>query len=667
MRRLPILLLCLSVACQSVAVRQASAQTGAGAELRNLERSTTGPVPPPGVVLQTEEVRGPRAVVIDGVPGYVWRHGCGPTALAMVIAYHDMHGYPDLIDGDSSTQTPAVDQLIASQRGTSDPGHYEDYSEPLDDPGTGILPDLSEQPLGDEHSDDCMADFMRTSFSAANNYYGWSWAVDMGPAFADYVAMRNQVYTPWWEELSYPDELTWEALKRNIDDGSPMVFLVDTDGDQSTDHFVTVVGYREDTVPEYGCLTTWYPPDVVQWFEFRGMGSGWSWGISRGWTFDPDYTLVVDAGGGGDYSTLQEAIDAAPQRATILVNPGVYSGAGNFDLETGGKQLRVCSAAGPESTAIDCGGTGRGFYIHENETESTVIEGFTITNGSAVTGGGIWVHWTCSPTLRDLVIEDCLASDDGGGLSVSGSAAPAISNVTILGCTAADQGGGVHFRNASPTLENITLHGNSAASGGGMYCYGTSSPLISNAIIAASASGGAMSCDAGAAPEVVHCCVHGNAGGDDLCGDAHDNLYQDPYLCSPSTGDLTLSACSPCLPDFNIWGELIGANGQGGCTTGVTEPGNAVAAVLHAARPNPFGPATTFALDLPLRARVRLSVFDTAGRLVRTILDGAAGPGSVSAEWDGTDSEGRRVSSGVYFVRLEASGKQQTGRAVLLR
>ncbi len=97
---------------------------------------------------------GARSVVIDGVPGYEWRHGCGPTAIGMVIGYHDTHGFDALIPGDASTQTSEVDQAIASERSPGDPGHYEDYSLPYDDEGTGLLADRSEDPPGDEHPDD---------------------------------------------------------------------------------------------------------------------------------------------------------------------------------------------------------------------------------------------------------------------------------------------------------------------------------------------------------------------------------------------------------------------------------------------------------------------------------------------------------------------------------
>jgi len=84
--------------------------------------------------------------------------------------------------------------------------------------------------------------------------------------------------------------------------------------------------------------------------------------------------------------------------------------------------------------------------------------------------------------------------------------------------------------------------------------------------------------------------------------------------------------------------------------------------------PNPFNPGTTIGYDLPPPAgRVRLSIYDARGRLVRTLVDRASEPGPHEVCWDGSDDAGRRVSSGVYFCRLTWNGGSETQRMVLLR
>ena len=47
-----------------------------------------------------------------------------------------------------------------------------------------------------------------------------------------------------------------------------------------------------------------------------------------------------------------------------------------------------------------------------------------------------------------------------------------------------------------------------------------------------------------------------------------DILFEDPLFCNPGEGDVSLAEGSPCLPENNLWGELIGARGVG-CTVPV--------------------------------------------------------------------------------------------------
>ncbi|MBN1345349.1 MAG: hypothetical protein JXQ73_21835 [Phycisphaerae bacterium] len=252
------------------------------------QQSTTGPLPPPGVAPKVEAEAEPDAgeTTITGVPGYAWRHGCGPTAVGMVLGYYDGHGFDDLFPGSASTQTADVDQGIASQGGAGDPKHHEDYSLPKES-GSAVLPDKSAPPTGDEHPHDCVADFMKTSWSSAGNKYGWSWSTHVAPAFTSYAQLRNPRYLPTVAQYKMSTgALSWTLLTQEIDNDRPMVFLVDTDGNGGTDHFVTVVGYRDAPSQQYGCLDTWSPVDVIRWCDFAVMASGQSWGIYAGWTFE---------------------------------------------------------------------------------------------------------------------------------------------------------------------------------------------------------------------------------------------------------------------------------------------------------------------------------------------------------------------------------------------
>lgn len=83
--------------------------------------------------------------------------------------------------------------------------------------------------------------------------------------------------------------------------------------------------------------------------------------------------------------------------------------------------------------------------------------------------------------------------------------------------------------------------------------------------------------------------------------------------------------------------------------------------------PNPFNPSTKLSFQLPAGAQVRLEIYDTAGRKVRTLLDGFLNAGPVAATWDGRDGGGKALSSGVYLARLDMSGEIATSKLVLLK
>jgi hypothetical protein len=89
---------------------------------------------------------------------------------------------------------------------------------------------------------------------------------------------------------------------------------------------------------------------------------------------------------------------------------------------------------------------------------------------------------------------------------------------------------------------------------------------------------------------------------------------------------------------------------------------------LYASAPNPFDATTTVRYDLPSSERVKLTVFDVTGKVVRTLVDlPVQAAGRHSATWDGRDEAGRSVAPGVYFSRLETGRFSATERMTLLK
>ncbi len=82
--------------------------------------------------------------------------------------------------------------------------------------------------------------------------------------------------------------------------------------------------------------------------------------------------------------------------------------------------------------------------------------------------------------------------------------------------------------------------------------------------------------------------------------------------------------------------------------------------------PNPFNPTTRIAYALPEPAAVTLAVYDLLGQQVATLANGQQNAGYLSVEWDGRNSTGYSVASGIYFCRLEAvAASGHTYRSVI--
>jgi hypothetical protein len=91
------------------------------------------------------------------------------------------------------------------------------------------------------------------------------------------------------------------------------------------------------------------------------------------------------------------------------------------------------------------------------------------------------------------------------------------------------------------------------------------------------------------------------------------------------------------------------------------------ALTLDMNHPNPFNPATTISFTLPSETEVQVSIFDAAGRLVKTLQVGTMSAGHNGLQWNGTDERGQPVSSGVYFCCLRAEGRVMTQKLTLVR
>ena len=74
--------------------------------------------------------------------------------------------------------------------------------------------------------------------------------------------------------------------------------------------------------------------------------------------------------------------------------------------------------------------------------------------------------------------------------------------------------------------------------------------------------------------------------------------------------------------------------------------------------PNPFNPSTTIKFSIATTAFADVAVFDVLGRRIATLSSEELKPGYYTTTWNGLDNNGASVSSGVYYVRMAATGEQ---------
>ena len=261
------------------------------------------------------------------------------------------------------------------------------------------------------------------------------------------------------------------------------------------------------------------------------------------------------------FCTIQDGVNASFDGDTVLVGPGTYIGAGNRDISLFGKRITVKSTNGPSLTVMDIEGSPSaihgGFFLNNGETQDTVIEGFTITNGYLVgdtggsgfgggAGGGggaaIFIRES-SPTIRDCILKNNTAASIGapfpadgrGGAVYVDENSQVIFEHCIIANNVAERGGGLHGSSSSQvTIRNCLVIGNVSDEnnfGGGMNAgrYAT----IVNTTVAYNTSGGpAGGLSVGRGSLITNCTIWGNqaAFGGDQVTISDSQAHLDPVL-----------------------------------------------------------------------------------------------------------------------------------------
>jgi len=244
----------------------------------------------------------------------------------------------------------------------------------------------------------------------------------------------------------------------------------------------------------------------------------------------------------------------------------------------------------------------------------------------------------------------------------------------------------------------VTITDNSADDGGGIFCENRSIPTLVNCISWNNSPQEVEFSIDSYYPNTItiaHSDIDGGEEGIETNnnGTANwlaGNIDADPLFVNAEIGDYHLTEDSPCIDAgiayFEYEGEVfvdlsedeyfgiapdMGAYEYGMVAIdefkieNVIHPGGQECKISN--YPNPFNPETQITFNLPEAEHVNLSVYNLKGQLVKLLADEILPAGNNSLIWNGRNENGRKVSSGVYLLRLKSSNEIATKKVMLMK
>jgi hypothetical protein len=144
-----------------------------------------------------------------------------------------------------------------------------------------------------------------------------------------------------------------------------------------------------------------------------------------------------------------------------------------------------------------------------------------------------------------------------------------------------------------------------------------------------------------------------------ICGAMINFRRGQPITSLPDSGDVWIVYSCALRPPVDGNKYLFTP------TSGIEENFYSLSQIqLSSSYPNPFSNKVIINYQIPKRTDVKLIIYDVLGREVKSLYSGMANQGNYTITWQGDDNKGKKVSTGVYFVRLEALGKN-IGRKII--
>jgi hypothetical protein len=146
----------------------------------------------------------------------------------------------------------------------------------------------------------------------------------------------------------------------------------------------------------------------------------------------------------------------------------------------------------------------------------------------------------------------------------------------------------------------------------------------------------------------------------------------DPKICTDGSGGAIITwydgrkSYGPGHPHSgDIYAQRLGIAGPGVDETRTNRLSKPI--TLLPCFPNPFSNKVKISYSISKKMKVELKVYDVAGHLVKTLVDGVEEPGSKIIEWHSRNDDGSTIPNGIYFLTLEAEGISRTRKIVKLR
>ncbi len=310
---------------------------------------------------------------------------------------------------------------------------------------------------------------------------------------------------------------------------------------------------------------------------------------------------------------------------------------------------------------------------------SPLIVNNIITDNSGMYGGGIVMNFASGIIKNNLITHNRVyqangpISFGGGGIWVTGSGTTTIiTNNTIFGnssygygSSAAGRGGGILVWSTPVDARNNIVWGNTQERDGQVYVISSPSSLFEYNDI-----GGGWEGEGNINEVPMFGPDNFYLSGESPCIDAGDtsSIHNDPEDSSspgnaewPSLGNVRNDMGAYGGPERMVLGDTPTSIGDSPFTRLPR------AFSLGQNRPNPFNPSTTIDYSLSVASRVELKIFNLRGQEIRALADREMPAGNHSIHWDGTDSQGRRVGSGIYIYRLRSGNEMKSRKMVVLK